>query len=232
LCRLLRPTKAGRARYSDPATNEYARELRIFDAATISKMGQPTLIGHSGPMRRMAMLFLFLISLVGTFALWPEERSYEVAERMAAPLALDLVGLSMTPGKLAERLDQDDLIETVAIWDRSGTLIPPVAPSRERYELTTQRLRALESFLAARVSPIWAPAPFAESNAVVRCQRAPDICIVFAAQPLEQLLDFPPLRLTRPLQGPYALAPAIMLALVALGSAFALIWRILHRTSP
>lgn len=176
-------------------------------------------------MRRLALIFLLAISLAGTLALWPEDDSHLRAERLAAPLAMELVALSAAPTALRDRLAADPLVEMVAIWNPDGLLTPPVEPRHTRYDITSERQRALEGLLSGQIMPIWARAPFAETDAVVRCQRTPDICIVFAAQPLAQRLDFPPERLIRPLQGPYALAPALMLGALAAGSGLMLLWR-------
>jgi hypothetical protein len=178
-----------------------------------------------GEMKRVAIFFVFVISLAGAIALWPEDRSRAQAERMASALALELLALSATPQALRDRLDADPLIESVAIWNRDGVLAAPTAPRVSGYTLDPRRLRALEGLLAARVMPVWARAPFVESGAVVRCQRKPDVCIVFAEDPLAERLAFPPDRLTRPLRGVYALGPALMMVALAIGSGLALVWR-------
>lgn len=176
-------------------------------------------------MRRVGTFFIFVISLAGAIALWPEDRSRAQAERMATSLALELFALSAAPQSLRARLDADPLVESVAIWKRDGVLAAPEAPRASGYTLDLRRLRALEGLLAARVTPVWTHAPFSESGAVVRCQRAPDVCIVFAAEPLAEKLAFPPDRLTRPLRGVYALGPALMMVALAIGSGLALVWR-------
>lgn len=199
--------------------------LRSFAAVTIRGLGHLGRPSQHGTMMRPAMAFVLLISLAGAFALWPEDRSHARAERLAVPLVMELVALSPTPTALAQRISNDPLIETVAIWDLDGQYQPELGPEATRYPVTPPRLRALETLLAARTSPVWAVAPFTETDAIVRCQRVPDVCIVFDVPALADALEFPPVRLTRPLKGPFALGPALFLGLLAIISALGLMWR-------
>jgi len=203
--------------------------LRKFDAATMREMGPRHGPRQTADMRRLAMLFLLAISLAGALAIWPEERSRARAERLAMPLVAELTAPGLSEEALRMRLDGDVLLDNVLLWDESGRLRAKADPTDGRYVLTLQKLRAIEALLSARVTPIWVEAPFAESRSIMRCQRSPDICMVFSEEALAASLDFPPDRLLRPLQGLYALAPALLLGALAFASAFALAWRLLQR---